>query len=259
MRRRRRRRGTWLPPLGHIINFGEDTVRRVTFRIGGAGQYLEPSVDPTVTVHQVFPIVPDFTTEVDSSGTYTLRDQVQGQAWQLNRLVGKIHLQAQGPQNQTGWDPQDGANWPNCIVTAGFFVAPVDSENIAAQFTPMMTPVAYDPTQQLNSTNPWIWRRTWMLSNPAASFATDQRVIMKAAGPLSNAVAPSSLEGQHIDSKVKRFINREHRLFLVVAVNGWDSDWVSMTAQDNQQMNVAGLLDVRIYGTLRAQRNQSSF
>lgn len=258
MRRRyRKRRGTWFPVLGHSITQDEEQYARADFRIGGSGQFLEPHPQNAVT-QQVIPIVPDFTVGQDPNQTFTLQDQVSGQAWQLNRIVGKIHLGAAGPQSQPDRAPVDGNDWPNIYVTAGFFVGPVADGTIAGQATPDGFGRDYDPMSRDNVAQPWIWRRSWMFSNPAA-FLGDNRFVQKAAWSLSTSVQPSSLDGQHIDSKVKRFINREHRLFFVCSVMGYDPDWITVTGVQNQQANINGLLDLRIYGQLRRQRNSSSF
>lgn len=258
MRRRyRKRRGNWFPVLGHAVSQNEGQYWRADFRIGGSGQYLEPAPD-NQPVTQVIPIVPDITVGQDPNVLYSLKDQVSGQAWQLNRLVGKLHLAAAGPQANPDDPPVDGANWPNVYVVAGFFIGPVADGPPVEQLSPDGFGRDYEPMARYNVGQPWIWRRSWMFSNPNA-YTGDNRFVQKAAWPLNNSQEPSSLDGAHIDSKVKRFINAEHRLFFVCQVAGFDQDWITVTGQQNQQPNIAGLLDLRVYGNLRRQRNLSSF
>ena len=118
----------------------------------------------------VIPVTKDFTQLPSSNfGTITgagLRDEVEGQSWLLKRLVGNIFCQYVNADGNS--DPSQ--FWRQALVTAGFFV----SRNIdSIQGEPDLDYDEYDPMFLDNITNPWIWRRSWILSNPEeTSFET---------------------------------------------------------------------------------------
>lgn len=243
MRRKRRNRATWLPVLGHTEVAGEDTAVFADFRIETA------SLGTTVISTQLtpFPIVPDFTEELGTDANAQLRDAVSGQAWKLARLVGKLHL-AVTPQAVTV-DPT--AQWKYVYVVAGFFVArSVDQ----AQGSVDLGFDEFDPAGKDNVTNPWIWRRSWMLRNPGLEDnAFDNGT------PTTTSGCGSVADGPHIDSRVKRFINREHRLFFTLTARGYSGEEVALGGGATIQPKVTGLLDLRVVGSLARQRNTSSF
>ena len=102
-------------------------------------------------------------------GTITgagLRDEVEGQSWLLKRLVGNIFCQYVNADGNS--DPSQ--FWRQALVTAGFFV----SRNIdSIQGEPDLDYDEYDPMFLDNITNPWIWRRSWILSNPEGNVVRD--------------------------------------------------------------------------------------
>lgn len=244
MQRKRRNRGTWMPNLGHLESTGEDTAQYADLRLelgnvpaaGGQGAAVLPPI----------PLVPDFTEEQTASGSAQLRDQVSGQSWLLQRIVGKLHLKVLNIEAYVA-----GASWPNLIVTAGFLVArSIDGDQ--AQID--LLSEEHDPQDRRNTMNPWIWRRTWMLGNPAA-LAVPGRTFPLTSTPQYGSVA----DGPHIDSKVKRFISREHRLWFTMSARGYDPLDLEMTSLEPFQPRAVGILDYRIFGSLRNQKNSSSF
>ena len=138
-------------------------------------------------------------------GTITgagLRDEVEGQSWLLKRLVGNIFCQYVNADGNS--DPSQ--FWRQALVTAGFFV----SRNIdSIQGEPDLDYDEYDPMFLDNITNPWIWRRSWILSNPEGNVVRDDF-------PIANSNYVGDASGPHIDSKVKRRILREQRLFFAL-------------------------------------------
>ena len=152
----------------------------------------------------VIPVTKDFTQLPSSNfGTITgagLRDEVEGQSWLLKRLVGNIFCQYVNADGNS--DPSQ--FWRQALVTAGFFV----SRNIdSIQGEPDLDYDEYDPMFLDNITNPWIWRRSWILSNPEGNVVRDDF-------PIANSNYVGDASGPHIDSKVKRRILREQRLFF---------------------------------------------
>lgn len=237
MRRKRQNRGTWIPLLGHNEIIGGDSYLYSDFRFGtpavpdNGGQ---GSVSTTAIA-----LTPDFTLSQQAGLSTQLRDVVEGQAWTLQRIVGKIHATIN--VGVVG-------NWAGVIFTAGFLVARAEDQN---QSQIELSQVEHDPQELNNAMNPWIWRRSWILGNPGNVGTVASRF------PTTTAGYGSVADGPHIDSKSKRFIGREHRLWFVGSARGWSPDTIEPL--DAGAIGVDGILDVRIYGGLRRQKNVSSF
>jgi len=262
MRRRRRNRGTWFPTLGTHINVVEDDY----FDAGFIFETL--SVPVSLGTGPVFygpiPVTKDQTLnpeEVAGTADVSLRDIVNGQDWLLQRLVGKIFLNVES--NQAGFIPSGGGAepvtdiWPYVKVTAGFFVARADEADNQVDLESYES----DPQRLDNIQNPWIWRRTWILKEPQAVPLPAGGPALPIPGefPISNAGYGSVADGPHIDSKVKRRIRREQRLWFVVAASGWNGTQIQVLGEPGDQPEVRGYLDLRIFGSLRRSRNDSAF
>jgi len=196
------------------------------------------------------PLIPDFTQEQFPAAAVgdqqaSLHDIASGNAWLLQRIVGKIHIQciagaAQSPADQV---------WNNVYVTFGLLVARADDD---LQSVCDLTALESEPQNIDNMMNPWIFRRSWILGNPSGD---GQQWF-----PTSTAEYGSVADGPHIDSKVKRFISREHRLWMVCTGRGFDPRiLVSVGGDAELQPQFGGTFDYRIYGSLRKARNTSSF
>lgn len=253
MRRKRRTKYTWFP-----VNGRSDVIDLIGTYPGAAFRLLpgntnQNAVDPNNQTTLYFPICPDFTAE-QGAGALTsnnqLRDIVEGQAWLLKRLVGKIHLSVTALASPTNFATE----WQQLLVTAGFFVARAFDE-APAQLD--LNVQEYDPQQKDNVMNPWIWRRTWLLRNPGDSNAAGQGLGINY--PTSTMEMGNIAEGGHIDSKVSRRITREHRLWFVLQVMGGDPNRLSVTGSSTVQPQVRGFLDVRVLGAMRRNKNVSSF
>lgn len=192
-------------------------------------------------------IVPDFTiTRSETIGQFgaSLRDQVEGQTWFLKRLVGKLHLAANLPagliRNRT-------QAWQALKVAAGFFVARAQDQDPSL---PDVTFQEMDPWQMDNSGNPWIWRRTWMLST---ANVNDANIFF----PNSTDNFGSIADGPHIDAKTARSIAPEERLWLAIGVQGYDPELLEVSGVGESQIN--GILDIRVLGTMTRKRNKGTF
>jgi len=247
MRRRRKRRGTWFPVNGHTTTTGvSDTYSYSDLRLDSGSV---PSGNGQSPAQFLFPVLPDFTEQQGAGAIVSnpqLQDIVSGQTWVLDRFVGKIHLEVNG--NNTSVDPEQ--SWANVYVVAGLFVARAE-DDAPAQIALQATDI--EPQAKDNSMNPWIWRRSWILSNPQkpTTFA-------KSTWPVSNAHFGSVMDGPHIDSRVNRYIPREHRLWFILSARGYDPARLEVGIEEAQP-SVSGLLDYRIYGRLAKSKNLSTF
>ena len=158
----RRNMGTWFPTLG--TEWQADGGGLSWFDAGFTLNTLSLNENKANGSNGVvIPVTKDFTQLPSSNfGTITgagLRDEVEGQSWLLKRLVGNIFCQYVNADGNS--DPSQ--FWRQALVTAGFFV----SRNIdSIQGRPDLDYDEYDPMFLDNITNPWIWRRSWILSNP---------------------------------------------------------------------------------------------
>lgn len=213
--------------------------------IGLDGQALGPQ-DLYVT-----PIVPDETQFVGDfvPDQGSLADFTSGQDWLCKRIVGKLFVGMHQHENTTS-----GGTPPYAIIGAGFYVGRADDAN---QDVPDTNNSEIDPLALKNVRQPWMWRRTWFLSNasanPTAAFPD------LAWSHLDNGALASSLDGPHIDIKVARRIRREERLWFVI--NGYGLS--DMSANTDGDWSVPGqasfLLDYRVLGAMRKSNNRSTF
>ncbi|AXH79087.1 MAG: formate dehydrogenase [Circular genetic element sp.] len=228
-RRRRRIPVQWLPVLGTPLEGNTDrSFKQFQFDV-------QPTGD-TITVP--FPLTFDY--PIDPSGanpqTTSLADFV-GSAYILQRIVGKFTV---------GWveypPPRD--EMANVMVGAGFFVAKADDTN---PNQPAMTVSQYNVLAESNIMEPWIWRRTWVLGNP--------RTLAGVSWPSGNGWHGSAIDGPSVDSKIRRRIQDDDRLWFVVS----GCSLTSTTDPDADPATLLCTLDYRLLGTLRKNKNQSAF
>lgn len=259
MRRKRRTKYTWFPVFGTKINGDLDTsYGTVSSRIEGLKPSADSSIIPSFGNGTLLcqAVLPDQTFQISAQGGSTtdqvsLRDFVEGQDWALKRIVGKAHLGiASGTPNPTA-----GAQWGTVLVTMGFFVGRSQDDN---QGAPDFQDDEVDPQNVDNVRQPWIWRRTWALSDftitsPGSSIAVGNTF------PSTTSGYGDMASGPHIDSKVSRRIRREERLWLAISALGMDPSETVVTGAPSTQPNIFGQIDVRILGAMRKSRNTSSF
>lgn len=175
---------------------------------------LNPLGDPALT--EEIPVVLD-QQNASLGGTAniltdkTLADVAQS-GYRLRRIVGKVWF---GIQQDAQPDPQSPTTG---IITAGFIIRHTAANGAS------MAAVAGGPTGNTISTStldniddPWIWRRSWLLSN-VASANPDANTFPVS----SNLVLGSALDGPHVDAKTARIVGPEERLFLSVTCTAID-------------------------------------
>lgn len=244
-RGKRRNRGAWLPVIGTQWQSGDSIFHDASFSGGTGTVENNRAAGPE---QNIFPITKDFsqftTTSVDLDGP-SLRDITEGQTWRLNRIVGKLHVDVQESN-----DVVSNSAWPKVQIAAGFFVARAADGD---QTLPDLTFDECDPLNVNNAMNSWIWRRTWILARPLASNVGFSQV------PGSNLWLDGE-SGPHIDSRVKRNILKEHRLWFVIGAMGWDGTSVQYTPTGGIiQPYVDFNLDVRLHGQMIRAKNSPTF
>jgi len=259
--RRRRTRGTWLPTVG--TDNGD--VEGFNFAGRQFGFFLNTNGNPSVII---VPVIHDPPIEGEQAVTIGLNDFI-GNEYLLQRIVGKCIFNrfATLQENISSFiDTQ-----PAVILSCGFFVAraqdfdtgdlnqPIGS-NSAAERNDNYNPLDIDCIRE-----PWIWRRTWLLGSKGVQITpTVNTTFAGSAGGatlLAGYYPPSTVDygsiqdGPHIDSKVKRRVRQDERLWFVVCASGFPFG----TTSGENMLGVTGFLDLRVFGSLRKARNSSSF
>lgn len=239
MRRRRKNRSTWFPVLGTEGEEGKPLNSVYTLN-----QTVELAYDIAM---EVTPLIPDYTNDPSTTGADvdTLRDFVEGQTCIIDRIVGKI---AVGLNQLPG--SGSGFNTAACVVAcAAIAVLPVDDDGIAITTA---TGEQINPLAAENLDKPWMWRRTWTLTNRLATGSGIQQYNY--GFPTSNCEYGSVMDGPHIDTKgVKRAIQRNQRIFLILA----NQD--KTPGEPNENTELRWVVDLRVLGRMQKARNKSLF
>lgn len=254
MRRRRKTRGTWFPNIG-TANNDEDNLQGRFFQLnfpGGSEQILaispltfdEPRTDDTL-----------------GASDASLADVI-GSEYVLQRIVGKLFIARHAALTTVNGSEVDAQ--PAVLVSAGFFVARAnDTASGGGINTPIGSASAaeardnYSPLEVDTVREPWIWRRTWVLGASPTGPNNLQPANAQSAlrYPPSTAWYGSVADGPHIDSKVKRRVRQDQRLWFSVSA----CTYPPQTAVDTGQLAVLGYLDYRLFGSLRKAQNSSAF
>lgn len=203
MRRRRKPRVVWLPPdsnnrLG--ANPAASGLQAGAFDffldILGPGSVAGDNVTGYVAVNSDIP-PPEF--QFSGLNAVSLSD-IESSGYRLRRVVGKIYVSLFQGLTAIGDIPQ-------VLITVGLIVLRCDPSGAPLSAA---TPGSYSPAMINSWMDPWIWRRSWMMTNFVEAAG-----IGLPAFPETNCNEPGSLDGPHIDAKTARRIGPEERLFLV--------------------------------------------
>jgi len=256
VRKRRRTKYTWLPTIGtdlDITGAPDDVV---------AGQQITTvALDTGETSIDIFPLTVDQPLEGTSLLNNTTLGTVIGNEYVLKRIVGKWHAAMQ-PKRLANNDP---SNWGAVMVCVGIFVARAqDADQNADQPIGSATigerRQNYSPLHTDCIREPWVWRRTWVLTNPA--FANTQEALtagttLGSTGigyPTSTGLYGSVADGPHIDAKTVRRVKQDERLWVAIATLGFP-----LGGAVDQSSTVVHYFDFRLLGALRRARNSGAF
>lgn len=200
--RRKRRRATvnWLPPIGEedrsVVAFAHDGVATGAF-----------DTDLITSLHYVTRDLPAET--LAGLNPQSLSDYEQS-GYRLQRVVGKFCVGSARYEDQQ--TPQVA-----CVAVAmGLIILKVSTTNGLALLA-AANPGNYSPLRTSNQRDPWIWRRTWFLSNDLGQDWNAPDNSGWATFPLNNADFGSVMDGPHVDTTVRRRVGPEERLVMVVS------------------------------------------
>lgn len=273
MRRKRRTRYTWLPGDGTSVSSGGVTQDVVGFSLQ---TNLGTGADSALSSGLVTGVIADFPPLEDQTGT-SMADEL-GSEYLLKRIVGKVFVEAtqQGIVGTTTTVTLGDQN--TALVSCGFFVAPFAydpttrqpdiNQPVGISGDPHITP--YNPNLIQVIREPWIWRRSWLLtpggSVGAWQFTETQQQLTLGDGqnlgsgtfPSNNTAYPGVLDGPHIDAKTARRVRKHERLWF--ALQGTlmpEGDTVDPDKFSN--FLIRAVVDIRTLGMTRKARNRSSF
>lgn len=234
MRRRHRNRATWFPVLGFENALG------VQVTLDTRSSAVSP--DGTTNVI-VVPLIPDIDVPVEQAQINagrvetSLRDFVEGQSCIIERIVGTVqHVIEPSSLKETS---------EVVACCTAFAVIPCVDDGTG---NPALSTTELDPWNPDNSSNPWIWRRSWILGD---EFEPGQNGTNL---PTSN-VFGSGLDGPHIDTKgSKRRIMREQRIFMI---HSFFNPFPAGGEGENRV--IRSFADVRVIGRMVKATNRSAF
>lgn len=265
--RRKRNKGTWFPVNGDVWTGEGSEYYDATANAWVPGVPVARNEGP---YNLVFPITQDYTfnaAKFDSTNPNdnpSLRDYVEGQDYILNSLVGNCFVNCRRGIGQSPTTTYDQTRiWPYIQVTAGFFVARASD---ADPSLPDLTKDEVDPLCGLNIQDPWIWRRMWMLGNPNAG---ELQKVGTVGGTVDVYTEPRplitenwqypSIAGPHFQTKSRRRVRREERLWFSISAIGWNGDAIDVAGGTSEQPGFMFSLDVRLFGKMVKGRNASTF
>lgn len=263
MATRKRRKYTWFPTNG-TDGPGESSD---DFAFIGGQLTINPAGGTAISIQPMLPDVPSEEPNPNEPGALV---KAIGSEYVIERIVGKAFIGATGAQ-----DDGEGAVFPKQLyVGLGIFVAraadndagggpnlPIGAASQAEQIE------NYSPLGTESIREPWMFRRTWVLSTgradtnvnaPAGPFAVG--VNQLPAAPRTTMGYGSVHDGPHVDVKSVRRVRQDDRLWAVVAARSIDDLFIP-GASPNQTLaeGVAYIFDYRVLGQLRRARNTGSF
>jgi len=156
--RRRKPAVAWLPHVQHNAQAPQVGWWISSFTVAAAQNTIGTSI---------FTMLPDYPAEaIRQAGDLPSLADFEGSAYRLRRIVGKLFIGL----DQTITQAPD-SRPKNALIGAGFIILKVD-ENTGAPINP--TANSYSPLDNNNLRDPWIWRRTWMLTNDFSNNLTER-------------------------------------------------------------------------------------
>jgi len=239
--RRRKPKVVWLPPSN--VNAAGDGSTGWSF---ASSTPFDGSTIGTVGAIEV-PIVQDGNQSDPLGATSSLAD-IELSGYRLRRIVGKLYVfigvsqdQAHGPTGLYG-------------VSAGFIIRRVDpgSGGSLAAAVPQTNFEEINPSHIRNASDPWIWRRDWILNDgffdPFTNTVPTTRDIQAIQGSSTSNFSKNypggNLEGPHVDQKTARIVGPEERLFLNISAEAL------FTGFPNQVL--IAIYNFRVLGSMRS-------
>jgi len=261
MRRKRRSRGTWFPILG-TQGSGEGGDIRTTNAISFA---VDAPADGNPSM-AITPITYDYPQEApDLSPTADTLTEIVGNEYICKRILGSCFAEYDSPYNA-----QNNTGGPDAVLTTvGIFVARAASGAAApfqsdipvgfAQGTLLDDVNTYSPQNPATIREPWMWRKSWILSNQrkwrarVEDTSDNVRTVQHLTFPPNN-IYGTFRGGEAVDVKTRRRVGNDDRLFVVADVRSYPFGTTSSFPG-----TVYFVLDVRMFAQLVRAKNRGNF
>lgn len=222
----------WLPPSPQgALGPGTSTWRRAQFTIDG----------PVGTeIQGELPLVIDGAD--DQLDVNTSIADLFASTYRLRRVVGKIFVSATETLEAQAAGPRV------LGVTAAIIVRRTDSQTGQSFAGLTGLGAQFSPSQIINSDDPWVWRRNWVVSDRSAPLGATPIPFPDVGFNNIGLNAGSAVDGPHVDQKTARIVGPEERLFLDMSVTV-----LATGAQDPQLTTSCDILfDLRVLASLRS-------
>lgn len=240
MRRRRRPNVSWLPILPTGVGYDQQvqlvSISHISLTVKSNGlidTFLQAVTYDTPPEQALASL------QVQSLADY------EGSAYRLRRIVGKCFL---GMSQRI--PDVDQSELRGAVVTAGFIVLKCNEET----GNPLATADQYTPQAEDNIRDPWIWRRTWMLSNSYGNTDSNVQNTIWSEFPRTNAEYGSMSDGPHIDQKTGRVVMPDERLYFVASC--YAADESPFAIPPIHDCYIEGRLDIRLVASMRKATNR---
>lgn len=246
-----------------------------TDSVVGVQTFLDVPANATTT-GKIFPVTyDDPSDDAEQSNESQLTDFI-GQEYILDSLLGHWFV-ARRSQGTPGNSPHDSKA---TLVTAGFFVArstdddaqTTDSQPIGADGLGQIR-ANYSPLSANTVREPWIWRRAWILGTPTVKDVSSggDLTITYGSGtnptqaygqfysdsfPASNVAYGSVSDGPRVQTKTRRRVRQDERLWGIITCCNWPLD---QTLVGTNQVEICSYVQVRAIGRLVKSHNRSAF
>lgn len=245
--RRRKPRVVWIPQTNkNAIGINSELVYQLQSHTvtGPTGTFITTEM----------PLCIDAQMDAENA-TATIAD-VESSGYRLRRIVGKIYCQIA----QTAAEDAVGSISPVAIIcTAGIIVRRADTAT-GQSLGELTGPEQINVGAIDNTTDPWVWRRSWMLTNNFAgdnvsvfgNATTGESLFTVNPGPANNyeSLAGGIADGPHVDQKTARILGQEERLYLdfTSTILGESSD---PSPINETPAFIAFWTDLRVLGSVR--------
>jgi len=268
--RRKRRNLIWLPVNGIFV--GQDNTSGtsnipVTLTIPATG------VPVTELTAATFDSSQNFDSPAGNVNNATNFGEILQGEYFLRRIVGNFFCSF-GYQRDTDNDPSE---IDAITVSAGIFIAREETASFNALDVPIGSTTQgekfnnYGAHAFATQREPWIWRRQWILGNPAQRARKDVvagtalanlDITAAQVGGLGSEYPSTNVHyaqgsNQQIDQKTLRRVRDDNRLFLSVSAWFYQTDQAFQTAGSTATLHA--MWDIRLLGALRKARQTGSF
>lgn len=236
MRRRKSPRVIWLPSTNANSIDGNHQPKTSNWQQFNL-DIINPAVRGDFAAGEISLVIDDI--QEPSTATTSLSD-LYNSGYRLRRIVGNIFVAMNQVANDTV---------KVVCVSAGLIVRQVNPRTDNSIALETGVPESISTCEIDNISDPWIWRRSWVLTNALSSGPVPLASAFHTQGQTRNygAQAGCVATSSHVDQKTARIVGPEHRLVLDVTMQALSDGG----ATEGAAASIGVLTDLRVLGSLR--------